>query len=206
MSVLEARGVESRTGKDGNRFQYCWEFNSKDGRIPDGCRSCIVYRSGTRRCYEMTSLPAQAGYVGLFCRGSCEDCEYYEKVHGQRPNVLVVSDRHEFKHLLQKEVDPSEFNLKLTDCEYRCSMFIEKFRPDYIVIDCALGAERSHQFAQLLYEDPRIPFVRIILVGQQADMPEECDRLVFAIVDSGFDASTLSRLIAGSRRLAPRHH
>jgi hypothetical protein len=103
---------------------------------------------------------------------------------------------------LKKEVDPSDFNLKATDCEYRCSMFIEKYRPDYIVIDCSMGSERSRDFAKLLYEDPRIPFVRVIMVGNRSDLPEECDKMVFAVVGGGFDAATLSDLIAGSHRHA----
>lgn len=174
-----------------------------DGRIPEGCRECIVYRSGTRRCYELNSLPEGAGFVGLFCKASCEECEYYMKVVGQRPNVLIVSNRDEFSSKLRDQTDPSRFNLKVTNCEYRCSMCVEDFRPDYIVIDCALGAERSLEFARLLYEDPRIPFVRIILAGERGDLADECDRLVFAIVDPDFDASTLTRLIEGSQHQVP---
>ncbi|MEW5796193.1 MAG: excisionase family DNA-binding protein [Candidatus Zixiibacteriota bacterium] len=200
--VLEGRPVTLPTPDSPARFQYCWEFNSTDGRIPDGCRECIVYRSGTLRCYELHDLPAQAGYVGLFCKGSCQECDYYARVVGQRPNVLVVSNRDAFTTRMREGIDPSRFNLKVTDCEYRCSMCVEEFRPDYMVIDCSLGAERSLEFARLIYEDPRIPFVRIILVGKRSDLPDECDRLVFAVVDSSFDASTLMALIAGSRRQA----
>ena len=197
-SVLAMSGAPGRPDVHSDAFQYCWEFNSKAGKMPSGCRDCIVYRSGTRRCYEMQSLPTQAGYVGLFCRGSCDDCEYFHTVHGERPNVLVVSDRPTFRRRLEKDMDASKFSLKVTDCEYRCSMVIENFRPDYIVIDCAFGTERSREFATMLYEDPRIPFVRVVLVGNSSDLPGECDRSVFAVVGRRFDATTLSNLIVNS--------
>jgi len=171
--------------------------------MPEGCRGCIVYRSGTRRCYELNGLPAGAGYVGLFCKKSCEECEYYTRVVGQRPNVLIVSNRGDFAGQLQDGAGPFPFNLKVTDSEYRCSMCVEDYRPDYIVIDCSLGVERSLEFARFLNEDPRLPFVRIILAGKRTDLPDECDRLVFAVVDSDFDASILTELIAGTQHHAP---
>ena len=48
-------------------FQYCWEFYSRNGKVPAGCMECIVYRSGTRRCYELSRLPVEAGHTRLFC-------------------------------------------------------------------------------------------------------------------------------------------
>ena len=203
-SVLAAGSTSGRPDVQSDSFQYCWEFNSKAGKVPAGCRNCIVYRSGTRRCYEMQNLPAQAGYVGLFCRGSCEDCEYFDMVRGERPNVLVVSDRPTFRRRLERDVDRSRFSLKVADCEYRCSMVIEKFRPDYVVIDCAFGIERSREFAAMLYEDPRIPFVRVVLVGNSCDLPKECDKSVFAVVGRRFNASTLKNLIFHSNEQRAR--
>jgi excisionase family DNA binding protein len=183
---------------DGGEFQYCWEFNSVSGKIPDGCRNCIVYRSGTKRCYEMTTLPSQAGYVGLFCGGSCEDCDYYHLVKGQRPNVLIVTSDVELKVTLMDDLKDSELNLKFADTEYRCSMFIERFRPDYLVVDCSMGPKQSRSFCKHLYEDPRIPFVRVILVGDRSHLPSECDKMVFAMIEGTLRADTLTDLIAGS--------
>jgi DNA-binding NtrC family response regulator len=116
----------------------------------------------------------------------------------QRPNVLVVTDRSRLKDSLERDSTNVDFNLKITDCEYRCSMLIEQFRPDYIVIDCALGPERIIEFSRLLYEDPRIPFVKIIVSGNRSELPAECDKMVFALVGRQFTARTINKLIERS--------
>ncbi len=177
-------------------FQYCWEFNSESDVIPEGCKQCVVYRSGTRRCYEMSKLPKGSGYVGQFCDGSCEDCEYYKLVRGQPLNVLVVTDQNKLRNSLARVRRDKDLNLEVTDCEYRCSMLIDRFRPDYVVIDCSLGVERSREFARLLSEDPRIPLARVVLAGDRGDLPKECDKLVFALVQRQLSAETLAELVS----------
>ncbi|MEW5700763.1 MAG: helix-turn-helix domain-containing protein [Candidatus Zixiibacteriota bacterium] len=181
-------------------FQYCWEFYARNGRTPEGCADCIVFRSGTRRCYELSRLPVEAGHNRLFCQGSCEDCEYFRMVQGQQPNVLVVTDRARLRHALERRMNKADFNLRITDCEYRCSMVIEEFRPDYVVIDCLLGAERSGEFATLLSEDPRIPFIKVVLAGKHHELPQQCEKTVFAVIDRPFSIETLGDLI---RRTGP---
>jgi excisionase family DNA binding protein len=187
----------------GKVLQYCWEFNSSSDDIPDGCRRCIVFRSRSRRCYELTSLPSDSGYVGVYCEGNCRECDYYRAVRGQPPKILVVTDRPALEESLEREGGHGGFKLEFADCEYRCSMLIERFRPDYVVIDCALGVERSGEFTRLLSEDPRIPFVRIVLAGNRKDMPRECDRVVFAWIDRQFTEKTLSELISAPRQSLP---
>lgn len=193
-----ADGKTYTAQRDHHRMiQYCWEFNSQDGKITSDCRRCIVYRSRTRRCYEISKLPVEAGHARRFCQNSCEECDYYQVVQNQAPNVLVVTDQGEVRESLQAESERVEYNLRITDCEYRCSMEIEEFRPDYVVIDCSLGSNRSRDFARLLHEDARIPFVKVILVGNGRKLPDKCDKLVFALVERRFTGKTLSELISG---------
>ncbi|MFH1892810.1 MAG: helix-turn-helix domain-containing protein [Candidatus Zixiibacteriota bacterium] len=178
------------------KFQYCWEFNSKTGEIPEDCLNCVVYKSKTLRCYEMSELPPEIGHARLFCQGTCQDCDYYRTAHGHRPNVLVVTDKNRLKAALEREAKEADFDLQVTDCEYRCSMMVEKFRPDYVVIDCSMGVQRSKQFASMLSEDPRIPFVRVILSGNRGELPKKCDKVVFAFMERPFSMAMLSNLIA----------
>ncbi len=184
----------------GEPFRYCWEFNAKSGIIAEGCKDCIVYRSKTRRCYEVKNL-SNAGFVGLYCEGTCEECEYYKMVRDQHLNVLVVTDKSRLKDALERDSGGIDFNLRITDCEYRCSMLVEQFRPDYAIIDCSLGIERSYEFARFLYEDPRLPFVRIVLAGNQKKLPGGCDQIIHGLIDRHFTIETISGLIHGSDSL-----
>jgi excisionase family DNA binding protein len=181
-----------------NAFQYCWEYNSDGGEMPEGCEKCIVFRSGSKRCYEMKDLPAQAGYVGLFCKGSCDECEYFKLVRSQEPNVLVVTDRKRLTNTLKRDPGAANFRVQVTDCEYRCSALIESFRPDFIVIDCSMGIVRSREFSRLLYEDSRIPFARIVLAGDRGKLPDECDKMVYATIPSHLTSKILAKLVANA--------
>lgn len=178
-------------------IHYCWEYNSKSGKITSECRDCVVYRSRTRRCYEISGLPVEIGHARRFCKSSCGDCDYYKMVLGQAPNVLVVTDQQEASTSLKAESEQASYNLRITDSEYKCSMEIDGFRPDYVVIDCSLGSKRSRDFARLLADDPRIPFVKVILVGNGRRLPDGCDKLVYALVQRRLTARVLSDLVAG---------
>ena len=61
-------------------FAYCWEFNSASGIVRDACKTCIVHRSGARKCYELCNLPVSIGHARLFCSESCKDCQYFKSI------------------------------------------------------------------------------------------------------------------------------
>ncbi|UCD95358.1 MAG: helix-turn-helix domain-containing protein [Candidatus Zixiibacteriota bacterium] len=196
---LSGEPAPDSQGDDRETFQYCWEFNAKSGILPDGCKDCIVYRSGTRRCYEIGNLSVETGHTKLFCKKSCNDCDYYNAVHSKSLDVLVVTDRKRTRALLEKEAGDVPFNLQIADCEYRCSMIIDKYRPDYVVIDCSIGPERSRQFAKLLNDDPRLPFVRVILAGNRREMPDKCDKLVYGFMRRPITTAMLTSFIGKFR-------
>jgi len=199
MKLVESQHSKLDDRFAGNRLLFCWEYYSQAGTILEGCKNCVVFRSRSSRCYEMTSLPSSAGHSGLFCKNSCEECEYYALMKDQKPSALVVTDRSRLKTSLERDSANIDFNLRVADCEYRCSMLVEQFRPDYVIIDCALGADRTFEFTRLLFEDPRIPFVRIVLAGDRRELPPECEGMVFALIDRHFTVKTLSELIDNPR-------
>jgi len=194
-AVLARRESHQQVVKASQPIQYCWEFNSQSGKITGDCRRCIVYRSKTRRCYEMSELPAEVGHARKFCTISCEECDYFKLVKGQAPNVLIVTDQPELSQSIESSSDDLSFNTRVADCEYRCSMEIEDFRPDFVFLDCSLGESRTRDFARLLYEDPRIPFVKVVMVGNGHKIPEECDKLVYALVQRTFTLETIEELV-----------
>lgn len=61
-----------------NNFKYCWQFNKEQTNCNTNCESCLVYKSRALRCYEMSDLPSELGYLKNYCTSTCEDCEYFK--------------------------------------------------------------------------------------------------------------------------------
>ncbi|MBI5477522.1 MAG: excisionase family DNA-binding protein [Deltaproteobacteria bacterium] len=198
LSLGPARAVSAPASPAGRRhFQYCWEYNARDGHPLPGCVECVVYRTRAQRCYEVIKLAAATGHQRIFCKGTCEDCDYYRKVHEQDTNVLVVSDNQILTALLKREAARASFNLETTHCEYHCSALVDSFRPDYVLLDCSLGEQRTQDICAHLLEDPRLPLVRIILAARAGEFPRECDRAVFARIEKPFGIDDIAECLDG---------
>ncbi len=179
------------------QHRYCWEYKG-NGTVLEGCRSCVVYELRAQRCYEVLKLAPELRHSKLFCEGSCEECDYYQRVHAQSRNVLVVTDDAQLVDSLQHDSERGAFNLQFTDCEYTCSALVETFRPDYAVLDCSLGPQATWAICSHLSADPRIPFVRVILAGDRQQYPEDCEHMVFAHITKGFSMRDLAACAAGA--------
>ncbi len=131
-------------------FQYCWEYNSKGGTLSEECTDCIVYRTRAYRCYEVIKLAAEVGHSRYYCKKSCDDCEYFNQVHRDTTNVLVVSDNDMLNAALRRNAEGEPLNFEFANCEYTCSAMVETFRPDYAVIDCSRVAHELEE--RVLYE------------------------------------------------------
>jgi hypothetical protein len=51
-----------------------------------------------------------------------------------------------------------------------------------------------------LSEDPRIPLVKIVLVGDSSEVPKECGKMIFAFINEPFKASDIDGLIGRVRK------
>ena len=142
-------------------------------------------------------MPASA-----LCEAECEQCDYYRLMRGRAPNVLVVSDRADLNEDLRRQALSATFNLETADCEYSVSALVESFRPDFVVIDCALGSERAGDIATHLANDPRLQLVRIVLAAKPGEFPEGCDQNVFARMDRPFGLNEISHCINEFREFA----
>ncbi len=199
----QAAPQTEQPSRNGRQFQYCWEFKSK-GDVLNGCKQCIVYSLRAQRCYEVAKLAPEGKHSGLFCEGSCTECDYYRHVRDQNTNVLVVSDDSELVSELREAVTNDELNLEFADCEYTCSAVVDGFRPDFVVVDCKIGQQRSLDICRHLDADPRVPFARVILTGARTEFPEDCEEHVFAKLEKPFTFDDLTRCTdgfeGGSRR------
>jgi len=194
--VLPAGGIASGTPQE-KPFNYCWDFYAGDDGVSQACLDCVAYKSQARRCYEMREIPEEFGHLRLFCETSCDACDFYQLTHRQARSGLVISKSRDWLDRLSEEtVDPS-FQLKFASSEYEAAAIIEKFRPDYIVLDCSFGKVRTREICQLLTKDVRIPFTRIILTSPKPKWRDDCDSEIFAWIKKPFSVRQLTELIEG---------
>jgi len=178
-------------------YQYCWEYLSQGGEIKPECHECITYRSRSRRCYELRDLPEGLGCLRLYCKSDCNDCDYYKMVSEQGFNVLVLSDSSKIIRDYD-EMDGNGLHIRFVSSEYECAMIIEKFRPDFIVVDCTFGRKRTETVCRSLFNDSRIPVVRLILSSKVKKLSEYCDKEVFGWIKKPFTVQQLRDCIEGT--------
>jgi len=176
--------------------RYCWEYNGKGG-VREECLACAVYLMRAHRCYEVAKLAPDAVHSRIYCEGSCEACDYFQEVHAQRTNVLVITKDPVLTQKLRTDAGSGDFNLEITDCEYNCSAVVNDFKPDFAIVDCLLGRDVSRDISNHLMQDPRIPYVRVVLAGGADSLPHECDKEVFALMGRPFDIREISECING---------
>jgi PleD family two-component response regulator len=196
---LDPRRLAHRRGRlsdNGRQFRYCWEYYG-DGKLLDSCKDCAVYSMRAQRCYEVAKLAAKVGHQKTFCKEQCEDCDYFKLVHEQPTNVLVVTDDAKLVSGLEEASQETKFNIKIADCEYACSAMVNQFRPDFAVVDCSLGTTKSRDITKHLVDDPRIPYLRVVLAGNDGEFPNECEKVVFARIKRPFGVEDISQCIDG---------
>ncbi len=187
------KDVSSRQSPD-RHFRYCWEYNGS-GQLLDSCKECAVYLMRAQRCYEVAKFAPETIHPKTFCKKTCDECDYFMEVHGQTINVLVVTDDPELTDELKKAVISGRFNLEIADCEYTCSTVVNHFKPDFAIVDCSLGIEASRDITNHLVEDPRVPFVRVVLAANEGEFPNECEKIVFARLERPFGIVDINECI-----------
>ncbi|MHC4599804.1 MAG: MerR family transcriptional regulator [Planctomycetota bacterium] len=194
--ILNLRGDNKGPALEGlfRRFRYCWEYNG-DGKVDEGCKKCAVYIMRAQRCYEVGKFAAEDFHPKVFCKKSCKECDYYKEVHEQTTNLLVVTDDARLAGELKKAAASTQFNLEIVNCEYSCSMAVDRIRPDFVIIDCSMGQEASRDITHHLAEDPRAPFVRILLAGNEGEFPNECEKVIFARLSRPFGIEDIQECI-----------
>lgn len=190
--------AQERKEAEKPHYTYCWEYNG-NGRTQEACLKCAVYQLRALRCYEVAKLAPDAHHPKIYCSQHCDDCSYYKEMHGRRANILVVTNDQALSDELLAHAEEAGFNLELTDCEYNCAAVIEHFKPDFVIIDCNLGLEVSRLMSGHIMNDPRIPYVRVILAGTNVNYPHECDREIFARITRPFNIPSISECISLSR-------
>jgi excisionase family DNA binding protein len=179
-------------------YSYCWDFYAGEGGVRQECRNCIAFKSRAQRCYQMREIPDEFGHLRLFCQSSCEDCDFYRLTHNQVRSTLIVSRNRIWREQLRTQADLSSLRLEFVGGEYECALMIEKFRPDFIVMDCSLGKARIKSLSRHLTADERIPLSRIILTSRRAEWAAECEQDVFGWIEKPFSVKQLEEFVTGA--------
>ncbi len=174
--------------------KYCWQYNSDENGVTAECERCVVYRSKALRCYELKDLPQGAGFLKLHCESTCEECEYFQLVRGTGTNILVISRDERLKSRLRKECAHAdrELRLEFVGGEYECAVLIEKFRPDYVVIDGSMGIRRTREICTNISNDDRVLFTRIVITSESRHDEDFCDRELFGWLRKPFSLVQLT--------------
>jgi len=176
-------------------FKYCWEFHTEDGIVNEECHSCVAFKSRAHRCYEMRNIPGEFGVLKLHCRTDCDECDYFRMKNGQALSVLIVSRSANYNRSLRKQAEESQLAFEFVSSEYELAAIIDKFRPDYVVVDCSFGQSRTRDICQHLVQDDRIPLTRIVLSSKQASKRDYCDNEAFGWITKPFTISQFENLV-----------
>ena len=194
----QSRLVKPETMAATQDFEYCWEYMADGGEVKQDCLDCITYRSRSRRCYELRDLPEGLGCLRVYCKSTCEDCEYFQIVQEQDLNVLIYGNPGK----LIKDYDKLElltgYQFQFVKNEYDCASKIEKFRPDFVVVDCTIGKKRTANLCRNLFNDNRIPVTRIILASRAKKLTDYCDKEVFGWITRPFSVLQLRDCLTGT--------
>jgi excisionase family DNA binding protein len=152
--------------------ETCWEFFSREGRLREECKRCVVYRVRARYCFEVLRLGADLGHQRLFCSSTCDVCPYYRAVHGQPLAVLVITPDSGAASLLQTLArEGLEFHFAAN--AYEASARIAEAPPVAVVLDSAIVDGEAASLRVALQSDPRIPWVEVRLAGREPGALEQ---------------------------------
>ena len=164
-SFLQAHRVGGETlvpDESTTQTMRCWEFFGDPGGVREACKGCTVYRVRAALCFELVGLGKEVGHTKLFCKNSCEDCAYYQRVKGLKINVLVVSQDEDLMQSLAEEKS-EDLSLRFVRNAYEASAVMHDFRPAFAVVDRDVVPDRWKELVACLTTDSRVPGLKIIL-------------------------------------------
>ncbi len=142
----------------------CWEYLSEGGAVRDACKACSAYRVRAAWCFEMLSLPGGAGHARQFCKTSCAECVYFQRIKGSVTRVLVVSRDREMVRKLDAEKS-EDLSLRFARNGYEASALVESFQPAFVIVDAELPGREYEELVSCLSHDARVPGLKVFLAA-----------------------------------------
>jgi len=186
----------NRSPKAKKGFVFCWEYLSEK----EDCQNCAAFMSRASRCYELLKIPHQKELLNLNCDSNCNECEYYKLTQNNELYVLLISANRDLIDSLETEAKVGAIVLKTVSTEYECAAAIDKFRPDYVIVDAALGISVTKELRQYLNNDKRFPLTRILICSRTAAENGYCDDDLFGWIKKPFTLEQLAKLIENAAK------
>ena len=179
----------------------CWEFLSDNGETREACRQCVVYRVKATRCFLMAGLDSDVGHAHQFCEGTCEECVYFRRTQGLGTQVLFISSDEELVYRIEWSGDDS-ITMRFARNGYEASALVQEFRPEVLIIDLDGLPDQGFGLLDSIAADPRIPHIRVILVGPPEAMARfrqrPRHRLVVSILEKPHVCEHIEEAVRGS--------
>jgi AmiR/NasT family two-component response regulator len=127
----------------------------------------------------------------------CAECDYYCLVHGQKPSIIILGKNKRIIRDWDEYPEFEDYRIWFTETEYECARMIERIRPDFIVVDYALGKKYTDRLFKNILNDERMPIVRIIMTSRNKPVDYLCDSKVFGWITRPFTIKQLESCIEG---------
>lgn len=181
--------------KSERSYQYCWQYPAAGKKNQNDCSDCLSYICRVKRCYQLRNMIDGIGCIRIGCDVLCEVCDYYKTVSGQVLSVVIMSENRRTLYDRSKLNFNPDMKIEFVEDEYECSFLIEKFRPDYIIIDYSMEHNRIWAFCKHLVDDPRLPFARIIFTSEGMDEPIFCAKEIFGWIKKPLSVENIREYI-----------
>ena len=163
---------------------------------PDLLKRCPAHLLGLRRREQVSIAGAAAWEIRPRSSERCHVCGYFREVSQYGMNVLILTRDPIMSLHLKETAREATFHLEITNSEYRCSVLVGECKPDFVVIDSAIGREKCREIGLQILNDPRNPFVEVLVAGTPGGMPDECTSGVFGRLQRPFDYQDIGERIS----------
>jgi len=140
----------------------CWVFFAKGGDISNGCKSCIVWQAKSERCYVVADGGRNPDFAGMFCKSTCQECDYYKYIFNGSLRILVISRDSEVRELVLKQARP-DMEILFACCGYDACCLVRTLRPNLVIIDAGLKQSDPMDLYEHMSKDPRCKDTRILI-------------------------------------------
>lgn len=140
----------------------CWEFCSRGGEIKEDCLRCVVYNANAEKCYVLARLGREGGHMAVYCKTTCEECEYYKQIRKTISRVLVVSHGDALADELRR-ASRETIDIRFACCGYEAATQLQHFRPEVVVIDGDFPPSAVKELCKHLTQDPLVAGASVLL-------------------------------------------